>query len=111
MVTVGVSLSMIISLFRVPTRKIKATDAHLAISQASLAVAVTPRHREDNSVFREESAMNPSPRLGRDLAVLACAAAVATSSCSPARAPPGDPWRGARKRMVERQHVCRLSGA
>jgi protein-L-isoaspartate(D-aspartate) O-methyltransferase len=51
--------------------------------------------------------MNQSPRLGRDLAVLACAAAVAAGSCSPAGTQPGDPWQAARQRMVERQLVTR----
>jgi protein-L-isoaspartate(D-aspartate) O-methyltransferase len=51
--------------------------------------------------------MNESSRLGRDLALLACAAAVAAGSCSPVATQPGDPWRAARQRMVERQLAAR----
>jgi protein-L-isoaspartate(D-aspartate) O-methyltransferase len=51
--------------------------------------------------------LNDFSRLKRDLAVLACSAAMATCNCSPADTPPGSSWDAARKRMVERQLVVR----
>jgi protein-L-isoaspartate(D-aspartate) O-methyltransferase len=51
--------------------------------------------------------MNPSPRPGRDLAWLACAAAVAACSGSPAGTPHERSWQAARQRMVERQLAAR----
>jgi protein-L-isoaspartate(D-aspartate) O-methyltransferase len=51
----------------------------------------------------EEAAMNHFPRLGRDLALLTCVAALAACTCSPAETPPGSSWEAARKRMIERQ--------
>src|SRR5690348_14283440 len=55
----------------------------------------------------EEAAMNLSPRLGRDLALLTCATALVAWSCSPAETPTGNSWEAARKRMVERQLAAR----
>lgn len=51
--------------------------------------------------------MNHSPRLGRDLTLLSCAAALAACTCSPAETPPASSWEAARKRMVERQLAAR----
>jgi protein-L-isoaspartate(D-aspartate) O-methyltransferase len=51
--------------------------------------------------------MNHFPRLGRDLALLACAAILAACNCSPAETPTASSGATARKRMVERQLVSR----
>ena len=51
--------------------------------------------------------MNHPLRLGRDLALLACAAALAACGCSPAGPPSGGSWEAARRRMVERQLEAR----
>jgi protein-L-isoaspartate(D-aspartate) O-methyltransferase len=55
----------------------------------------------------EETPMNLTPWVGRDLVLLACAAALAACSCSRGDPPPGGSWEGLRKRMVERQLVAR----
>ncbi len=51
--------------------------------------------------------MNHFPRLGCDLALLACVIALAGCNCSPAETPTGSSWEAARKRMVQRQLAAR----
>jgi protein-L-isoaspartate(D-aspartate) O-methyltransferase len=51
--------------------------------------------------------MHNFSRLRKDLAILTCAAALATCNCSPPEAPTGGSWEAARKHMVERQLAAR----
>jgi protein-L-isoaspartate(D-aspartate) O-methyltransferase len=58
-------------------------------------------------ILMERSAVNYFTRLGRDLALVAFAAALPGCSCAPAESPTGSSWQMARKRMVERQLTAR----